>query len=219
MKQNALSNILIVPEVISKEGIQYLLTEIQKSKKVDLSVFDPDKSNETGKTQWVVDKKARDTQLINVSPECFDVIIDLYRDTVKNIINPFYEFEIKDSEIPQILSYDIGGHYQPHVDAESLWVSPKGEKIWRKSTERDLSTVLFLNDDFEGGDFVFPDLKIRVRPEPGMLICFPSTHEYVHGVEPVTEGTRYSMVNWMTIKGFPTMEEESKLIYDKYGVK
>ena len=82
-----------------------------------------------------------------------------------------------------------------------------------------MSTVLFLNDDFEGGEFVFPELKIRVRPEPGMLICFPSTHEYLHGVEPVSKGTRYSMVNWMTIKGFPTMEEESKLIYDKYGVK
>lgn len=219
MKQNALSNILIVPEVISKEGIKYLLSEIEKSKKTDLAVFDPKKSNQTGQVEWTVDKKFRDTQMLNVSKECFDIIIDLYRDTVKNIINPFYEFEIRDSEIPQILSYDVGGHYQPHTDGESVWVTPNGENIWRKSVERDLSTVLFLNDDFEGGEFVFPELKIRVRPEPGMLICFPSTHEYVHGVEPVTKGTRYSMVNWMTIKGFPTMEEESKLIYDKYGVK
>jgi predicted 2-oxoglutarate/Fe(II)-dependent dioxygenase YbiX len=219
MKQNALSNILIVTEVISKDGLKYLLNEINKSKKEDLSVFDPDKSNETGKTEWVVDKKIRDTQIVNTSKDCFHTIIDLYKDTVKNIINPFYEFEIKDSEIPQILSYNVGGHYEPHVDAESIWVSPKNEKIWRRNTERDLSTVLFLNDDFEGGDLIFPDLKIRVRPEPGMLICFPSTHEYIHGVEPVTKGTRYSIVNWMTIKGFPTMEEESKLIYDKYGVK
>ena len=32
--------------------------------------------------------------------------------------------------------------------------------------------VLYLNDDFEGGDFIFPDHHIRVRPEPwdvGML--------------------------------------------------
>lgn len=218
MKQNALSNILIVPEVISKEGIKYLLSEIEKSKKTDLAIFDPNKSNQTGKVEWMVDKKFRDTQMVNVSKECFDIVIDLYRDTVKNIINPFYEFEIRDSEIPQILSYDVGGHYQPHTDGESVWVTPNGENIWRKSTERDLSTVLFLNDNFEGGEFVFPELKIRIRPEPGMLICFPSTHEYVHGVEPVTKGTRYSMVNWMTIKGFSTMEEESKLIYDKYGV-
>jgi predicted 2-oxoglutarate/Fe(II)-dependent dioxygenase YbiX len=218
MKQNALSNILIVPEVISKEGIKYLLSEIQKSKKLDLAVFDSNKSNQTGNVEWSVDKKLRDTQVVNISSECFDVIVELYRDTVKNIINPFYEFEVKDSEIPQVLSYGIGGHYVPHPDAEAIWLSPKGEKIWRKSIERDLSTVLFLNDNFQGGDFVFSDLKIRVRPEPGMLVCFPSTHEYMHGVEPVTHGERYSVVNWMTIKGFTTMEDESKLIYDKYGV-
>jgi hypothetical protein len=96
MKQNALSNILIVPEVISKEGIKYLLSEIEKSKKLDLAVFDANKSNQTGNVEWAVDKKLRDTQVVNISSECFDVIVELYRDTVKNIINPFYEFEVKD---------------------------------------------------------------------------------------------------------------------------
>ena len=88
MKQNALSNILIVPEVISKEGIKYLLSEIQKSKKLDVAVFDPNKSNQTGNVEWKVDKKIRDAQVVNISTECFDVIVELYRDTVKNIINP-----------------------------------------------------------------------------------------------------------------------------------
>jgi hypothetical protein len=37
-------------------------------------------------------------------------------------------------------------------------------------------------------EILFPDLKIRVRPEPGMLVCFPSNHHYKHGVEPVTKG-------------------------------
>ena len=72
--------------------------------------------------------------------------------------------------------------------------TPEGEKIWKKSTDRDLSMVFYLNDDFEGGDFIFPEHHIRVRPKPGMMICFPSSHHYLHGVEPVTRGKRYSIV-------------------------
>ena len=78
--------------------------------------------------------------------------------------------------------------------------------------------VFYLNDDYEGGDFVFPDLKVRVRPEPGMLVCFPSNHHYRHGVEPVTKGQRYSIVCWATVKGFETMNEQNKKLSQKYNM-
>jgi predicted 2-oxoglutarate/Fe(II)-dependent dioxygenase YbiX len=218
MKNNPLTNILIAPNVISKEGVAFIIEHAKRQKKEDLSVFDPEQSNKSGNTKFSVDKKVRDTQMIDLE-DIAGEIIDLYRNVVTNVINPFYEFEVKDSELPQLLHYGIDGHYMPHCDGESLWKPPGNEPlIWRKSTDRDLSTVLFLNDDFEGGDFVFPELRVRVRPEPGMLVCFPSTHEYLHGVEPVTKGTRYSIVNWMTVKGFPSMEDETNMINHKYNI-
>jgi predicted 2-oxoglutarate/Fe(II)-dependent dioxygenase YbiX len=218
MKNNLLTNILIAPNVISKEGVAFIIEHAKRQQKEDLSVFDPEQSNKSGNTKFSVDKKVRDTQMIDLE-DIASEIIDLYRNVVTNVINPFYEFEVKDSELPQLLHYGIDGHYMPHCDGESLWKPPGNEPlIWRKSTDRDLSTVLFLNDDFEGGDFVFPELRVRVRPEPGMLVCFPSTHEYLHGVEPVTKGTRYSIVNWMTVKGFPSMEDETNMINHKYNI-
>jgi predicted 2-oxoglutarate/Fe(II)-dependent dioxygenase YbiX len=218
MKHNPLSNILIAPNVISKEGVEFIMNHAKRQQKVDLSVFDPEQSNKSKSTKFSVDKKVRDTQMIDLE-DIADEIIDLFRNVVTNVINPFYEFEVKDSELPQLLHYGVDGHYMPHCDGESLWKPPGNEPlIWRKSTDRDLSTVLFLNDDFEGGDFVFPELRVRVRPEPGMLVCFPSTHEYLHGVESVTKGTRYSIVNWMTVKGFPSMEDETNMINHKYNI-
>jgi predicted 2-oxoglutarate/Fe(II)-dependent dioxygenase YbiX len=218
MIDNPLSYILIRPNVINKNGIQEILNHVRSSEATDLSVFDPDKSNETGGIEWVVDKKMRDTQFIEYEP-IKDKIIDLFRSTVKEVINPFYGIEISESEIPQMLSYGIGGHYKPHIDGESLWRTPDGELIWKKSIDRDLSIVMFLNDDFEGGDFVFPELKVRIRPEPGMMVCFPSNHHYHHGVEPVTKGTRYSIVCWTRVKGFQSMEEQNKQLSQKYGIE
>lgn len=218
MIENPLSYILIKPNVINQNGLQEIVDHIRSSDAVDLSVFDPTKSNETGDIEWVVDKKMRDTQFVNYEP-IQSKIIDLFMNTVKQVINPFYGIEISESEMPQILSYGVGGHYKPHVDSESLWKTPEGELIWKKSVDRDLSIVMFLNDDFEGGDFVFPDLKVRVRPEPGMMVCFPSNHHYRHGVEPVTKGTRYSIVCWAQVKGFQTKEQQNKILSEKYGIE
>ena len=79
--------------------------------------------------------------------------------------------------------------------------------------------VLFLNDDFEVGYFSFPVLRIKIKPEPGLLVCFPSSRWFTHMVEPVTSGNRYSLVTWMRVKGFKTKEEVDKEIADKYGIE
>lgn len=217
MIDNPLSYILIRPNIINETGLREIRHHIETSQKTDLSVFDPQKSNETGTKQWRVDKNVRDTQHVEIG-SLFPKIVDLLKDTVREVINPFYEVQISESEVPQILSYGVGGHYCPHLDGESLWQTPNGELIWKKSTDRDLSMVFYLNDDFEGGDFIFPDLKIRIRPEPGMLICFPSNRNYKHGVEPVTKGKRYSIVCWAQVKGFQTMEEQNRELSQKYGI-
>ena len=217
MIDNPLSYVLVRPNIINEHGINELLSHIKASSSTDLSVFDPHKSNETGGKEWIVNKEVRDTQIVDAGP-LLPNLIELLRNTVREVINPFYNVEISESEIPQILSYGIGGHYCPHIDGESLWQTPEGELIWKKSVDRDISMVFYLNDDYEGGDFVFPDLKIRVRPEPGMLVCFPSNHHYKHGVEPVTKGKRYSIVCWAQVKGFPTMEDQNKELSEKYNI-
>jgi predicted 2-oxoglutarate/Fe(II)-dependent dioxygenase YbiX len=217
MIDNPLSYVLIRPNVINSQGLQELVEHIKSSPAEDLSVFDPDKTNATGQTSWIVDKQTRDTQIVPMG-NLYPKIEDLFRNTVREIINPFYQCQVASSEIPQVLSYGIGGHYKPHIDGESIWMTPRGEKIWKKSTDRDLSIVFYLNNEFEGGDFIFPELKIRVRPEPGMMICFPSNHHYSHGVEPVIKGKRYSIVSWATVKGFPSMDEVNQQLSKEYGV-
>ncbi len=217
MIENPLSYILIRPNVINPEGLQELIAHIKSSPAEDLSVFDPDKTNATGKTSWIVDKKTRDTQIVPMG-SLYPKIEDLFRNTVKNIINPFYQVEVNSSEIPQVLSYGIGGHYRPHIDGRSLWIAPNGDKIWRRSTSRDLSIIFYINDEFEGGELIFPNLHIQIRPKPGMMVCFPSDQNYLHGVTPIKSGVRYSIVSWATVKGEQTKEEEDQEILRRYGV-
>jgi len=217
MIDNPLTYILIKPNVISSEGVEELINHIESSPLTDLSVFDSEETNKSGKPKWKVEKDTRDTQTVPLSHTA-PKIEGLLKDAVYNIINPFYGVEVASSELPQILSYGIGGHYKPHIDGESVWCSPTGDKLWKKSTDRDLSILFYLNDDFEGGDIVFPEHRVRVRPEPGMMVCFPSNHHYLHAVEPVTKGKRYCIVTWSMVKGHLTMEEMNQDLSKRYGV-
>jgi len=203
------SRILVAPDVITREGMETLVSYIRSSMQVDLPVFDADATNKSTDIQWVVNKKTRNTQTVPVEP-VLPQLRDLITNVVNDIINPFYQFEIRGYEDPQLLRYGVGGMYEPHIDGEGIWMNSDGSKVWRKTVDRDISLVLYLNADFEGGEFVFPDLHMKLSPKAGLLLCFPSSHHYRHGVLPVTKGERFAMVTWMTVKGWKTMEEEAK---------
>jgi len=214
-----LSNILIQPNVITKKNCDYLIDYIDKSSKEPAGVFDPEK-NSSGiphENSSRVDSNVRNVYCADPSP-IIDELKDLFQNIVNHVINPFYDFEVRDSELPQLLHYTKGGHYVAHIDAEAPWKSPTGEVIWKKCMDRDLSAVLFLNNEYKGGDLSFPDLKIKIQPEPGLLVCFPSSAWYKHGVEPVISGNRYTIVTWMRVKGFLTQEEQEKELMSKYSI-
>lgn len=59
-----------------------------------------------------------------------------------------------------------------------------------------LSIVGLLNDNYKGGEFVMFDDHIVDLPQ-GSVMIFPSTFMYIHKVNPVTEGIRYSYVSWV----------------------
>ena len=88
----------------------------------------------------------------------------------------------------QVLRYSDGQEYKAHYDGGSAEVS------------RQLSCICYLNDDYEGGELEFPNFKIKIKPEPGMLILFPSSYPYLHVAHPIKKGTKYSLVTWLRDK-------------------
>ena len=96
-------------------------------------------------------------------------------------------------ELLQIMKYvsPNGGHI-PHIDRRLNF------------NIRKLSCVLMLSDpeSYKGGSFklIEDNNPITLPRERGTAFFFPSWA--VHTVEPVTEGTRYSLVGWTTGPNF-----------------
>jgi predicted 2-oxoglutarate/Fe(II)-dependent dioxygenase YbiX len=65
------------------------------------------------------------------------------------------------------------------------------------STGRSVSAICYLNNDYEGGELEFPHFNLTIKPEPGMLILFPSNFAYAHIAHPIISGTKYALVTWL----------------------
>jgi predicted 2-oxoglutarate/Fe(II)-dependent dioxygenase YbiX len=210
-------NVLIQSAAIGLEDLKILIDHVQQAEMTDSLVSNFEDEAEDGSVEWVINKEIRDTQEVQVSDVIRDKLRSIDDANVRAFINPFFKVEVCDREPSQILHYGVGGHYIPHVDAETLYKDDVGLDIWERTLDRDLSIVYFLNDDFVGGELVFSDLDLIVKPEAGMLVCFPSDHNYIHGVNPVTSGHRYTIVTWMRIKNMPTLEEINRTTMDEYN--
>ena len=116
------------------------------------------------------------TTLSNIFLEGFDPIEKDYKRT--------YGFETTWHDIHGILKYGVGQKFINHIDDHI-------------SYHRRISTVYYINDDYQGGEILFPRFNISVKPKANQMIVFPSTYVYNHSVLPVTEGTRYAVVSWL----------------------
>jgi hypothetical protein len=61
---------------------------------------------------------------------------------------------------------------------------------------RTLSVVIYLNDDYEGGEIDFKFFNISYKPKSGDILLFSSAFPYMHEVKPITKGCRNAAVTW-----------------------
>lgn len=120
---------------------------------------------------------------------------DLLDKYVRNTINSFADEIEKDYQnyynvlVPEhrgysILKYSKNEQFTDHID----------HTVYEPRT---ISTIWYINDDYEGGEICFPRFDIKYKPNKNELLLFPSTYTYNHSVTPVKNGVRYCVVSWL----------------------
>lgn len=101
-------------------------------------------------------------------------------------------------ESPSILRYQSGGFFLGHAD--SCLLDP-ANNTWFKVKDRDLSLLIYLNEDFTGGGLSFLNFNYHLKPSTGDMLVFPSDNRYIHQAEVVESGFRYVIVSWAALRG------------------
>lgn len=116
---------------------------------------------------------------------------DKLKDTLKNLIQ-IKGFEVTGLGPYQFTEYKIGQFYDWHTDSSK-------DDIYK---DRFCSIVIQLNDEYEGGYLQLKDESgdntIQLDKGIGTMYIFYSNIR--HRVMPITSGTRYSLVNWVSLK-------------------
>lgn len=90
----------------------------------------------------------------------------------------------------------MGGHGDPFTMDNQLTMTPNNGELPRGFYE--VATVMYFDDDFDGGELEFPDLEYTINPAAGTLVAFPCAYGYEHRVNEITRGERTtSATHWV----------------------
>ncbi|KAK0162063.1 hypothetical protein PV327_008431 [Microctonus hyperodae] len=94
-------------------------------------------------------------------------------------------------------------------------------------TWRDYSAIIYLNNNFEGGEFIFADdpkakiIQSTLRPHCGRMVAFSADGGNLHGVKGVRKGRRCALALWFTLdKKYVEFEQRlARVILDRVKLK
>jgi predicted 2-oxoglutarate/Fe(II)-dependent dioxygenase YbiX len=174
--------IYVIPSALSHEQCDMLINEYEQ------------RSTESGYeacthaiTNILTQSTFRKVELIPQT-ETFNIIHNTIGNAIADWIdyldsfNMFHtaslKYLIRYSHMYRLMKYDEGGWIHPHVDF--------GEFVHGSCT-------VALNDNYEGGEFLFFNGNHKVDLKKGDLMIFPASTFFVHQVTPITKGIRYSV--------------------------
>lgn len=58
------------------------------------------------------------------------------------------------------------------------------------------AAIIYLNDQYSGGEIYFPQHDLSVKPMAGSILLFPGGRENLHGVREITSGNRHTIISF-----------------------
>jgi hypothetical protein len=183
-------------------GVMDAISEIDRRSVGLRSLWEPSKVYTESGTA-IIDEVSRNCKIFSVpaqrpeneyTPELHP---DFFRfklsDVFREAFLPYYEdyFRRHNPELLgvyenfSVLKYGKGQKFTLHVDDG-------------RSQLRRVSLVHYANENYEGGEIVFPKFGVTVKPRANQTILFPSGFMYLHEVKPVISGERYAVVQWVS---------------------
>lgn len=142
-----------------------------------------------------IDKQIRDASGYFI-PD-YNFIVERFKNITSNITG----IPVSHQEKPNFIKYKKGGFYKAHFDGFND--SENGKQKMIPNGQRMFTSILYLNDDFEGGETFFPKIEKTIKPSPGKIYIWRNASDdlkldpkSLHGGHPVDSGVKYIIVIW-----------------------
>jgi predicted 2-oxoglutarate/Fe(II)-dependent dioxygenase YbiX len=139
----------------------------------------------------------------------FDIVdADLVLQVVRERIAAITTLPTVAFEPPQIFHYALGEEIKAHYDALRLGNTGYGQNGSYKG-DRIATFLLYLNDDYDGGELEFPHVKLRHRGKTGDGVYFAHIDGSgtpdrlsLHAAKPITRNEKFILSQWIHDRPF-----------------
>ena len=149
----------------------------------------------------------------NINNNLIKNIFDKIGNDVKIIAEQAYGFDLLPSNMVSLVKWPTNSKMPKHMDDFAVF-------------HYHISAIVYLNDNYHGGNIRFVDHDLSIKPKPGTLIIFPGNKYYEHEVLEITDGNRYTVPIWFKFKdsnfsgsghalGFESAEEWKNVNWEK----
>jgi LPS sulfotransferase NodH len=122
--------------------------------------------------------------LMNARPDSAEIISDAQWRAARHV-QEFYRLKVPIyTDLLQIVQWTPGMFMRAHADN----ANPDGAA--HEMAHRDFSGIIYLNDDYEGGELYFTALDIAIRPRRGMFVGFTAGFHHEHAVLRILSGNQ-----------------------------
>jgi hypothetical protein len=187
--QNNQNNIFIIEntELLTNELCNKLINYIETTNDYQIEKW--------GERQNV-NCKYVNIELIKNQEDKKNIDDEIYK-IINYIIYVLYnEYDIKSTSDSGYCLRKIYGPTRLHIDGLSV-TAIENRYIPIKKI-RNMSIIIALNDDYEGGEFYFPRQNFKIKLKKGQIIAFPPYWTHPHMVYTPLNGTsRYTINTWL----------------------
>lgn len=132
--------------------------------------------------------------------------IDVVQFLVQSRMSLASGYPMQHFEEPTILHYEVGQQITPHFDFIDAQAVDYAQQI-RERGQRMVTFLLYLNDDYAGGETTFPELGIVNRGSTGSGLFFINAHNdlspdrrMLHTGSPPTRGQKWIVTQFIVSK-------------------
>jgi prolyl 4-hydroxylase len=142
---------------------------------------------------------ARSNSAVELKITEMDVVIAVVRARISSVTGlPEPQFEV-----PQVMHYLPGQEFLPHYDFLNPQLPGQAADIAQRG-QRIATFLIFLNEDFEGGETEFPQLDLRHKGRKGDALLFSNIGgrgkpdmRTLHAGRPPTSGEKWIVSQWI----------------------
>ena len=137
--------------------------------------------NNYDETYWIKEPWTTERTPNESVPEDIIELLKKIFETSRLECMAYYDVEVSNEFKGEYIMrrWSSGSKMGPHVDTDA-------------QKHLHIICMYYLDDNYDGGEIVFPDYNLKIKPKPNSLVMFPGNENYVHEVLEVSKGFRHT---------------------------